>query len=224
MKTLIRRTNGPVLFSTPMVEAIKLGHKWQTRRVVKHQPTGKPMPREEWGAEQRHLGRPPAGPWMWPFYAGPGEATARGYHCPYGRVGDTLWVRETWAADKKYDKFPPRMIPAKTPNGSKTPIWYKEACLNDGQTYPPPGRWRPSIFMPEWASRTKLKITEVRMQRLQDLSEKDAKAEGVNRRLETIDSFKSRFQELWDNINGRRKGCAWKDNPWVWAVSFKKVK
>jgi len=212
-----RLTRRPILFSTPMVQALDRGVKRQTRRVVKHQPTGKPMPRSEWGAEQRHLGRPPASAWMWPFYPGPGEHSAKGWHCPYGRVGDTLWVRETWDF-RPWGKGVVRVSYAaggEQKNFKKPELW--NPMLYNYQ------RWRPSIHMPAWACRTTLKITKVRLQRLHRITEADAKAEGATR-LNPKESYRVAFRRLWDKINGGRKGCAWADNPWVWAVTFKKKK
>ena len=81
---------------------------------------------------------------------------------------------------------------------------------------------RPSIHMPRWASRILLEVTEVRVQRLQDIQEQDALAEGVTVEVREIGA-KQPFKELWQSINSKRPGCDWQSNPWVWCVSFKRV-
>ena len=110
--------------------------------------------------------------------------------CPHGAIGDRLWVRETWASD------------------DSTTAYYRA----DGETYNAGLPWRPSIFMPRWASRLTLEITDVRVERVQDISRKDAKDEGVL----------LNFHLLWDAINAER-GYSWDSNPWVWAISFQRV-
>ena len=149
--------------------------------------------------------------------------------CPYGQPGDRLWVRETWMAFDK-DRIHYRADYAFDPKGDK------EAGIT----------WRPSIFMPRSASRITLEITDVRVQRLQEISEDDAEAEGVedyhlrncrvfsptyNSEGVCVDpgdctcsnySYQESFADLWDSINAKR-GLGWDKNPWVWALSFKRV-
>lgn len=127
--------------------------------------------------------------------------------CPYGRPGDRLWVRETWAT--------------LTGNGSRTVYRAdgEEPRTGSDDTpaeQRPAMRWRASIFMPRSASRITLEVTEVRVQRLMDLTEDDARAEGV----EVPDGLTavSAFALLWNRINGER--ASWTANPWVWAASF----
>lgn len=120
--------------------------------------------------------------------------------CPYGHPGEHLWVRETWAMFQ--DSIP----------------HYKAT----GQA-PKDGKWRPSIHMPRWASRITLEITGVRVERLQDISEADAIAEGVGflRHVPDVDetlTAKQLYECLWESINGPG---SWESNPWVWVVSFK---
>jgi hypothetical protein len=124
--------------------------------------------------------------------------------CPCGQPGDRLWVRETWG-----------LLDIVSP-------CYR---ADDKSAVPASGRWRPSIHMPRWASRLTLEVTEVRVQLLQEISEEDAKAEGVEPIRERVangvnwSSAREGFHHLWDSINGER--AAWESNPWVWAVSFK---
>ena len=88
------------------------------------------------------------------------------------------------------------------------------------------GRWRPSIFMPRWASRILPDVTDVRVERVQDISEADAHAEGVEHREHVLASYldggvlRGYYEALWDTINAKRPGCSWADNPWVWVITF----
>ena len=83
------------------------------------------------------------------------------------------------------------------------------------------GPWRPSIHMPRWASRITLEIADIRVERLCSISDAEAHAEGC---ATPATAARSHFRNLWDSINGKREGCAWADNPWVWVVSFVVVK
>lgn len=191
----------PILFSGAMVRAILDGRKTQTRRVVKDPDsfgclTGD-CPHEtqsECDDDMRVL-------------------------CPYGRVGDRLWVREAWQAWTEFNGFAPRDIPV----GSG--INY----LADGNEWD--ARKRPPMFMPRWASRITLEVTDVRVERVQDISEDDAIEEGVQdwcveadpRTGEPIQVRlrpSEEFANLWDSINADR-GFGWDVNPWVWVVEFK---
>ena len=121
-----------------------------------------------------------------------------GEYCPYGHPGDFLWVRETF--------YNSRM-------DNSMPTHYRA----DNQDEDFQLIWNPSIFMPRWASRILLEITAVRVERLQKISEDDARAEGVS--PETVGPF----SELWDSIN-RKPGRTWADNPFVWVIEFKRIK
>lgn len=126
---------------------------------------------------------------------------------PYGYAGDYLWVRETWQSLGEHDHLSPSYIPV----GSdlQYPATY------DGWE----SRRRPSIYMPHWASRITLKITNLRIERLQDISGKDAVAEGVRSRDNRI--AQSEYKDLWQFINGTD---SWDANPWVWVIEFKRIK
>lgn len=138
--------------------------------------------------------------------------------CPHGQPGDRLWVREAWKAHATFDHLPPRDIP-------QSHVWY---MADDG--YKAESRFRQSMFMPRWASRTTLEITGVRVERLQDISEADAKAEGVKPipcdhiRLscKEIDcagpDYRSGFAFLWQSTGGD-----WAANPWVWVIEFRRA-
>lgn len=190
----------PILFSAPMVRAILAGKKTQTRRVVKGKPLG-------WLSDA--VGFSPD------FVTYP-ENDA----CPYGQPGDRLWVREAWRADVALDKYPPREC---APNW---PLWFEAdgaAIRADRVANPRPGKLRPGMFMPRWASRITLEITDIRVARLQEISEEDARAEGAEpyphpvhparECLRHVDGFSA----LWESINGTG---SWDANPWVWVIAF----
>ena len=123
--------------------------------------------------------------------------------CPYGQVGGRLWVRETW--DSAHD------------NVTGTAIFYK-ADFND--TVPKGDfTWRPPIFMPRWASRITLEITNISVERLQDITAGDCVKEGSY--MATDKDDEGGFINLWDSING--KTYPWESNPWCWVIEFKKV-
>lgn len=237
----------PILFSAPMVRAILEGRKTQTRRIVKHK--GKLPP--DWATfaqELSNINWNPAldrknGLFRWACMEDEGVAPVRrwpydghgGYAipCPYGRPGDRLWVKETWTGSwhptRQSDMH---ILIAYAADGG-------EAFQNAPETYVLPkaaqkvGNWVTPLFMPRWASRILVQNTEIRVQRLQDITEEDAKAEGATpwefgpeQCLTTgergADSpYRSGFAYLWDCINADR--ATWKSNPWVWAVTFKEV-
>lgn len=171
-------TEHPILFTGAMVRAILDGTKTQTRRVIKKacDITG------EW-AKVAHPARDgnPVFWWIAGDYGNLADVTLRNYptgmKCPYGQAGDRLWVRETWnAASVCYDDYnggyeagyPLDIIPKSKP--SNCALYY--AAEGDD------GPFRPSIHMPRWASRITLVIDEIRVQRVQEISEDDAQAEG----------------------------------------------
>ncbi|EPB6909293.1 hypothetical protein ACRRN9_004009 [Pseudomonas aeruginosa] len=201
----------PILFNDQMVRAILEGRKTVTRRVVKPQPD--------------FLGSmvDPNTPF---------KTLDAGLHaritCPYGEPGDRLWVREAWAADAQVDAIAPSDL------SQGEPIWYPAdlSVRQTGCSMISKGRVRPSIHIPRWASRILLEITAVRVERLQDISEEQALAEGV--RGEPCDhtrqacadigcwgdTAKGAFGFLWESLNGEG---SWAANPWVWVVEFKRV-
>ena len=127
--------------------------------------------------------------------------------CPYGHPGDRLWVRERWAADMSFDDLPPRMLP---PRGM--PIYYHATaqCMDY--------KWRPSIHMPRILSRITLEITDIRVERVQDISEEDVQAEGFSDRP----ASKNKFRIAWDLLYWKR-GLGWSVNPRVWVITFKRA-
>ena len=150
------------------------------------------------------------------------KAYATGLLCPYGEPGDRLWVKEAWYTSKKYDPLPP----AKFPVEAKTIFRYLGSRAKPEWA----GRTRSARFMPRWASRITLEIVNVRVERLQDVSDDDAKAEGFEYYGETL--FKDygeilaehtaiyKYASYWDLLNARQ-GFLWKSNPWVWMIEFR---
>lgn len=213
----------PILFSAPMVRAILEGRKTQTRRVVKPQPFIDKMGNFCWNGW--NFGQDSRGPHIQAIASPIPSSKTKRVHCPYGKPGDRLWVRETWrivgnGPDDTIDMF------------DRDDIQYR---ADDDQSYI--DKYRRSIHMPRWASRILLEVTGVRVERLQDISEADAKAEGADC-LETINCtaqsrelldlplmddatpYRNGYALLWESING---DGSWAANPWVWVVEFKLV-
>jgi hypothetical protein len=277
MSTMTAVKERPILFSGAMVRAILEGRKTQTRRVVRDQPpahmdiavpylkpddgpqqwcftgpqldaTGKPLPIEQWEG-----GWPDCSP---------------AFVCPYGVPGDRLWVRETlgvvanwgtvqYAADSAY-LYDPDMRKAGFPYADECEAmvehWGDDYNANDFKLIP-------SIFMPRWASRITLELTDVRVQRVQEISEEDAQSEGAfftnygrkcfhgngvhdvgdcpappkthpqregwsmsetTSHEQCLGKPRFAFANLWDSINADR-GFGWDKNPWVWALTFRRL-
>lgn len=136
--------------------------------------------------------------------------------CPYGVPGGSrLWVRETWYDDNATRDAEP------IPTSHDDFIHYRADGEAHDQFEELDGflRWRPSIFMPRWASRITLEVTEVRVERLQEITEADAWAEGIAAHVvRPIHDYAA----LWDSLNAKR-GFGWDTNPWVWVVSFRRL-
>lgn len=200
----------PILFSTPMVQAELDGRKTNTRRlknlkVINENP-------DKWSFQEKftHVGKYERDKHVYRFVDG--EGSFMDILCPYGRPGDLLWVRETWApawnqvlykANERYGKY-------------------------EGQ------KWKPSIHMPKKAARIWLQVEGVRVERLQDISEEDAIAEGIEKKPGSTSSTKFdyrhyeyegsynvdakvSFRTLWEKING---ADSWAANPFAWVVKF----
>lgn len=195
----------PMLFNGAMVRAILEGRKTQTRRVAEEFEGKKDL--------DMILARFP-----------------RQKGCPYGESGDRLWVRETWAEADRPDGTP---VVAYTAggctavgrDGARGPdVLLRNFAWDDT---PHVDRWRPSIHMPRWACRLVLEITDVRIERLQDISDADALAEGIqelngrytyNGGLHECRTAGGSFCALWEST-----GADWDSNPWVWVISFKRL-
>ena len=228
----------PILFSAPMVRAILAGQKTQTRRVVKF-----PRSRDSFVLIDRGNG-------WWPYQSDDGETEICNdgcehcYSSPYGQPGDRLWVKETWrhTASSLEDA---RAITEDITSGIAID-WratYIDKCIQhlgftreDAEMVDDFEIWRPSIFMPRWASRILLDVVSVRVERLHDISEADAIAEGVspldgsegpnawgvstNGIHLSAPTARSCYALLWESINGTG---SWDANPWVWVLEFKQI-
>jgi hypothetical protein len=205
----------PILFSAPMVRAIMEGRKTMTRRVIKPQPLSQPI----LCPNVTNKGQPS---WVSKDIAGSLMQV-----CPYGQPGDRPWVRETtlmW-----------RSVDGRLCDGDDGPIFRDDPawddCLRDGKIlskkYNRRVGWEvcPSIHMFREMSRIDLEVTAVRVERVQDISEEDARAEGVEwHDGSAMDRGKAlyAFHCLWDSINAKL-GYGWYANPWVWVIEFGRI-
>lgn len=215
----------PIIFSTKMTEAILKGEKTQTRRIIKQQPiidvdklpgnlTGV-IYKNEYYVIQNLIDRPDL---------------SLSIECPYGQPGDLLWVREPFMYSYFYPDNGQVIVKYKTGEQrliENYPYWILVKNFN---------KWKPSIHMPKAAARLWLEITNIEVQRLQDINENQAIAEGVGAGFQmnsgwpdylnikngicslTQDSARMSFSSLWDSIHGP---SSWNQNPWVWVVHFK---
>ncbi len=206
-----------------MVRAILGGTKTMTRRVVTP-PRGFDKSQLDFVDQ---LG-------LIVYWEGTGDSRNydRATFCPYGIPGDRPWVRETFCYTT--DPFAATMSACYRADMSIS----KVSHIPDGKTtynhcnedFPSNVKWNPSIFMPRILSRITLEITNVRVERLQEISEDDCKAEGIDIKGETLNvggeteyfdlSAREQFPKLWDSLNAKR-GYSWESNPWVWVISFK---
>jgi hypothetical protein len=217
----------PILFSSEMVKAILEGRKTQTRRVII------PQPPEIWDFV-KPIKNNEVNIISWCFYNSK-DSDFHGYKNSKYQIGDRLYVRENYRLvcypyhDGKYiygealleyladgDEF---VCPADYEE------WWKETWRKHSSDI------RPNIFMPKWAARIWLEFTGIRVERLQDISEEDAKKEGASligwdiKYKETFHypSYKASFKQLWESINAKR-GFPWELNPWIWVYEFKRIK
>ncbi|HBW9669615.1 TPA: hypothetical protein MFS57_000575 [Klebsiella pneumoniae] len=221
-------TERGMIFNAEMVRAILDGRKTQTRRIMKPQPEPCPRGGHWWPSNvfktMLHVeDEMQNGKGCWGGLVGDA--------CPFGDVGDRIWVRETWA---RYNI-----------DQNRHDIAYRATTPAD---WPEEGRWRPSIHMPRTASRIQLEITDVRVERLNAISEEDAQREGVHTEVwdqtvvarnyaardeffqfwsedmphyvEMNQLYRSSFRSLWESIYGSEN---WLANPWVWVIEFKRV-
>ena len=206
----------PILFLAPMVRAILEGRKTVTRRPVK--------------ATKAHADgfmMLDHGKGWWPYntfgdFTSDHEGMECPIACPYGKLGDRLWVRETCFINDYREASVPEQERA------DCEIHYRADGIPDFEGEEELIRWRPSIHMPRWASRILLEVTDVRVERLQDITEEQALAEGIIKHSDGgyhvedgkhfSDSPVESFACLWSSVGGD-----WDANPWVWCVSFKRI-
>ncbi|EAZ8898151.1 hypothetical protein H8900_002760 [Salmonella enterica] len=198
-----------MIFNAEMVRAILDGRKTQTRRPIKWKQT------RFTEIAERDDGS------LWPW----AEDCERGgdiwFACPYGEIGDRIWVRETFRVHSRATDVATLVYRASVRNSwteqtHRVPV----AVCNKPVT---PEKWTPSIHMPRWASRITLEITDVRVERLRGLSEEDAKSEGIIPSAGGVLpgwEYRINFRDLWMDIYGTDN---WEANPWVWVIEFKRV-
>lgn len=199
----------PILFKAPMVRAILDGTKTQTRRMVKF-----PV------IDRNGTGCEVAGCELNSMLRQELEQHAGSFLCPYGQPGDRLWVKETWRTfERMHDGLDGILYAA---DDSFIPIQNSRQMADEWVECHDNGKhganWRPSIFMRRWMSRITLEITDVRVERLQDISQEDAAKEGVN--FVNTGDFITPYATLWESINGEG---SWDANPWLWVIAFKKL-
>lgn len=215
----------PIIMSAESVRAILDGRKSMTRRVLKIQPP------TQWDEVKPIYGSNGAGIIAWDFYSSLNRYD-HGYlkdSFPYGHIGDHLWLRESWFEVTKLSDSYGKQFGIS--GGIDTWNLYKA----DGSKLPDGFKWKSPLFIPRKASRITLEITDIRVERLQDITEEDARAEGVidggclncgehepcgcgNPMPDARDAYVS----IWNTLNAKR-GYPWESNPWVWAISFKVV-
>ncbi|HBS1995974.1 hypothetical protein [Klebsiella quasipneumoniae] len=215
-----------LIFNSEMVRAILDGRKTQTRRPIKWKQT-----------RFTEIGEREDGS-KWPWSEDAEHACDFWHPCPFGAVGDRIWVRETWSSDFA-NYYPNDRVWYAADNNRQLDIDMVDGVRG---IYSPesdvhvPFRWHPSIHMPRWASRILLEITDVRVERLNAISEEDAEAEGINMEAlyDSQDCYDciadhnmtgrptvtGAFKYLWESIYGEE---GWKSNPWVWVIEFKRV-
>lgn len=194
----------PIIFSTPMVQAILGGNKSQTRRIVNFKKIAKRS-----GCTNGTLAYSDTFK-SWAVFDGNGDADLCLVNCPYGEIGDRLWVREPFSV-YRHPVFPV--------------VHYKADDPTDRSL-----KYKPSIHMFRWQSRITLQITNIRVARLQDISGDDCISEGIDRFASAfrnyseesawITSPKHSYKSLWNKING---ADSWDLNPFVWVIEFKRV-
>ena len=230
----------PILFKGEMVRSIQAGSKTQTRRIVKLPPLQPWQSGSKgWNFIECNHSLEDCNNFTAGFSDGLG--TIINVKCPYGtpadpifgRPSDRLWVRETFCIEssKEVAYDPPHSDgrPIRHHQDDESGTWWEQPHYRatdpapelDIGTDEPGYRWRPSIFMPRWASRILLEITAVRVERLQGISDADAMAEGCSSDgILHGDCFASVYARLWQSINGPG---SWAANPWVWAVDFRRL-
>jgi hypothetical protein len=223
----------PIVMQGHSIQSILAGIKTQTRRVIKPQRPAVVGYKPAISGEHWIETLPVSGD----FGRGHIETTISGdsIKVPYGKIGDRLWVRETWCLNHpEIDPQPPK---DGRPEHDKRTCWYfaTEPSVEGEDNKSP---WRSPLLMPRWASRLTLEITKIRVERLHDISAEDMLAEGVSAQrgptppsdglrvgcslgMVGVTALKANWREGWDKINGKR--APWSSNPWLWVIDFKKV-
>lgn len=186
----------PIIFSTEMVQAILEGRKTQTRRVIKPQ-------NDFHGTMVNSLGYSESKLYTWAAFGNKEDPCF--VKCPYGKKGDLLWVKETFGICPDYNQ-----------SRYKADKGVDRAAVG--------GKWKPSIFMPKKYCRLWLGVIDIRVERLQDISEYDAMCEGdpTQGLIASENIHVDWFKYLWDSIN-KERGYGWDVNPWMWVIEFRRM-
>lgn len=205
----------PIIFSDEMVRAIIEDRKTQTRRINKLDKIN--IDPVHWKPQGENI----FGQWIFDPQDDLGNEKSLLIKCPYGVPSDRLWVRETWrfrGTDmNKFGRTHLKQEGSFVYKADGKQVIIERPFQDIEKLMKRDDKWKPSIQMPRWASRTTLEVTNVKVERVQDISEEDAKAEGVGC------VYSMEFAKLWDSINEKR-GFGWDKNPWVWVVEFKVIK
>lgn len=254
MKTETRKIKEhPILFNGEMVRAVLDGRKTQTRRVMKVQPPSDEYKMCQLMDSTAREDRKNIYKWHWVIVEGLNikKSDENYFNVPYGFKGDRLWLRETFVIESDQEYIGEVEIPTDRPikiestfEGSKYHLipHYRATepepniVFSDQDSMDDRTRWKPSIFMPRWASRITLEITDVRAERVQDIIKKpqDIEAEGVHYDIDAkiigpcegdAGNLIEGFSDLWNSINAKRNDgiYSWESNPWVWVVEFKRI-
>lgn len=205
----------PIIFSTPMVQAILEGRKTQTRRVVKIQPQNIGAVKFTQCWDHSNFDK-----WLFTSNSGKvGIFKPNWIKCPYGKVGDLLWVRETFYMDWEHDRI---FFRADADDDGYLPyLLGGEGGFGGGVADAKIDKWKPSIHMFKKYARIWLEITDIKVERLQDTQISDFYKEGYPHQDSRYwDGARKWFHNLWDSINAKKH--PWSSNPWVWCVEFKK--
>lgn len=213
----------PIIFNEWSINRILAGEKSQTRRIVKSLPDNVEYVEQLAGSSE------------WVCHVG--NATHKIGDCPYGQPGDSLWVREAFRLPAGYDE----MGPADVIREMGCEVWRYEA---DGEEHGPKwkypnektftwGKYRHNRYMPRELCRLRLRVEDVRVERIQDISQSDARAEGVTKtvvdsrgvawnsdRIGRDGTYRMGFKLLWNDIHG---DGAWEENSWVWVIEFSRI-
>lgn len=217
----------PILFSAPMVRALLEGRKTQTRRVIKE--AARMIHQEKWEVREQNgkFGH---------YQIGAEQPNA--ILKPKALSGDLFYVKEAWSTCEFFDHMPPKEIAASCKTGASSiphfPILYQANGARKNWVKGWVGRSRSALHMPRWASRLTLRVTDVRVERLHDISEADARAEGAHHQNGNHDEYglcrelvveaKDDYRHIWESLYPTSSPKAWHRNPWVWVYSFEVIK
>lgn len=235
----ITTTEKPILFSDAMVQAILDGRKTQTRRCVKNAPSDATIA-SQFYKQTGPYSLEATSSWKFsrqsPMPDGVGFSVCAELlamiRCPYGMPGERLWVKQgVWCYNESLPRGKNGQLKWPKLSFDDGVRWFALHCEYTARMNSKPNRGDTlnKMYAPRWACNLPLEVKSVRVERVQEISEQDAMAEGVDA-VSIADvprqaawSRRQDFSRLWDSINGKRPGCSWQENPWVWVVEFERV-